>query len=331
MRFNSLSIPNRRTGAVQSFRYAVDMDKLPAMATNVGLNWDDLRYFLRAAQAGTLAGAARAMGVEHSTIGRRLSALERSLGTPVMIRSPDGLHLTPLGEALVPLVQEADRAIQAVYNRATQQQSRVRLAIPTGLTKWFTVNLARLRAAHPQLTLELLTGSAVLDLKKGEADIAIRSGSISDEDLIARPLGSAGFSLYAAPSYLAHHPAPTNVDDLSGHQVIGYDLALAEVPASQWIEQRLAGATLALRSRELSEMLAAAISGVGLAVLPCMIADEESGLARITPNVLVSRPLWLVYPREARAIQPVQAVIGFVIDIMAENLSAITGDARGEI
>ena len=68
------------------------------MAAEGDLDWDDLRYFLRAAQAGTLAGAARAMGVEHSTIGRRLSALERTLGAPLVVRAPDGLHLTPLGE-----------------------------------------------------------------------------------------------------------------------------------------------------------------------------------------------------------------------------------------
>lgn len=304
------------------------MDKLLAMAANDGLNWDDLRYFLRAAQAGTLAGAARAMGVQHSTIGRRLSALERALGTPVMIRAPDGLHLTPLGKSLVPLVEEAERAAQAVYSRATQQPARVRLAIPTGLTKWFTVNLARLRLAHPQLTLELLTGSTVLDLKRGEADIAIRSGSISDAELIARPLGSAGFSLYAAPNYLAHHPAPPDLDDLSGHQIIGYDLALADVPAAQWIAQRLDGAQLAMRSREMAEMLDAALSGAGLAVLPCMIADDEPGLVRLTPDVLVSPPLWLVYPREARLIQPLQAVIGFVLDVMRERSATIAGNAR---
>jgi DNA-binding transcriptional LysR family regulator len=74
------------------------------------VNWNDLRFFLRAAQAGTLAGAARAMRVDHSTIGRRLSALERSLGAPLVIRSSDGLHLTPLGENLVPLVEQVERA-----------------------------------------------------------------------------------------------------------------------------------------------------------------------------------------------------------------------------
>ena len=295
------------------------------MASNVELNWDDLRYFLRAVQSGTLAGAARVMGVDHSTIGRRLSALERVLGAPLVIRGPEGLHPTPLGESLLPLVEEMDRAATNIRGRATQRPARVRLAMPTGFTKLFTSNLARLRATEPQLTLELLTGAKVVDLRKGEADLAIRSGPVLDQDLIARPLGQSGWSLYASPAYLARRPVPADPDDLSGHDIIGYDLTLSAVPAAMWIEQRLHRATLVLRSREMTDMLVAALSGAGLAVLPCLIADDEPGLTRLTPNVLATRELSLVYPREARLAQPVEAVIHFVLDVMRENATPIAG------
>lgn len=295
------------------------------MAADDELNWDDLRYFLQAVRSGTLAGAARTMGVDHSTIGRRLSALERALGAPVVIRGPDGLHLTPLGESLVPLVEEVERAVLSAHGCATQRQARVRLAMPTGFTKLFTTNLAQLRAAYPQLTLELLTGAKVIDLHRGEADLAIRSGPVLDQDLIARPLGESGWSLYASPAYLARHSTPADPDDLSGHEIIGYDLTLSEVPAAKWIEQRMRGATLALRSREMTDMLTAALSGAGLAVLPCLIGDDESGLVRVTPLVLATRLLSLVYPREARLAQPVQAVIRFVVDVMRENAARIAG------
>lgn len=299
------------------------------MAADREFDWDDLRYFLRAAQSGTLAGAARAMGVEHTTIGRRLSALERALGAPLVLRAPDGLHLTPLGESLVPLVEDVERAVLAVHGRASQRQARVRLAMPTGFTKLFTADLARLRAAHPQLTLEFLTGAKAVDLKRGEADLAIRSGPVQEPDLIARPLGESGWSLYAAPSYLSRHPAPADPDDLRGHELIGHDVTLAHMPAARWIEDRLPGATLALRSREMTDMLAAALSGAGLAVLPCLIGDDEPGLARLTPRVLATRPLSLVYPREARLAQPVQAVVRFVIDVMRDNAERIAGVQQG--
>ena len=322
-----MSIAHRRPAAVRNRTGSDQRPRLRRMAADDELDWDDLRYFLRAAQAGTLAGAARTMGVEHSTIGRRLTALERALGAPLVIRAPDGLHLTPLGASLLPLAEEMERAALGIHGRATQQQARVRLAMPTGFTKLFTANLARLRADYPRLTLELVTGAKVVDLKRGEADLAIRSGPILDQDLIARPLGTSGFSLYASAAYIARRSLPDNLDDLGGHDIIGYDLTLAEVPAAKWIEQRLAGATLALRSREMTDMLAAATSGAGLAVLPCLIGDDEPGLVRVTRLVLATRALSLVYPREVRLAQPAQAVVRFVMDVMRENAASIAGTA----
>jgi DNA-binding transcriptional LysR family regulator len=300
------------------------------MTRHEELDWNDWRYFLRAAQAGTLAGAARAMGVDHSTVGRRLSALERVLGAPLVIRAPDGLHLTPLGTSLVPLAEEVERAVLAAYGQASHRQTRVRLAMPTGFTRLFSANLERLRLAHPRLIMELVTGAKPVDLKRGEADLAIRTGPVVDEDLIVRPLGESGWSLYAAPAYLARRPAPIDLNDLSGHDLIGFDPTLSAVPAALWIEQRTRGATVVLRSREMSDMQAAALSGAGLAVLPCVGADEETGLVRLTARVLATRNVSLVYPREARLSPTVQAVIRFVLDVMRENAARIAGSAPGD-
>jgi len=259
------------------------------MAADEELDWNDLRYFLRAAQAGTLAGAARTMGVDHSTIGRRLASLERAFGAALVIRAPDGLHLTPLGESLVPLVENIERAVSTAYGHASQRQARVRVAMPTGFTRLFSANLGPLRSTHPQLILEFLTGAAPVDLKRGQADLAIRSGPVADQELIARPLGKSGWSLYAAPAYLARRGTPSDLDDLSGHDLIGFDPAFLAVPAAQWIEQRAHGATVILRSREMSDMQAAALSGAGLALLPCLAADSEANLVRLTPRVLATR------------------------------------------
>jgi len=295
------------------------------MAEGDPLHWDDLRFFLAAAQAGTLAGAARRLGVDHATIGRRLGSLEKALGTPLFIRAPDGLHLTPAGERLLPHAQRMADALAQARDELLDRPARVRLAMPTGFTRLFTSQLPRLRALHPQLQLELLTGAHRLDLKHGEAELAIRSGPLTDPDLVARPLGHSGWSLYASPAYLARHSAPQDVDDLRGHELIGYEPALAGVPAAQWVEQRLPGARLALRSREMTDMLAAAVGGAGLALLPCLIGDDEPALRRLTPAVLAQRELWLVYPRESRLAEPVQAVIRFVLEVMRSNAPRIAG------
>jgi DNA-binding transcriptional LysR family regulator len=289
------------------------------------LNWDDLRYFLRAVQAKTLAGAARAMKVDHTTIGRRLSALERALGAPLFIRKPDGLQLTPLGERIAPLAEQVASTVHGVHHLATQQTVRVRLAVPTGFTPFFTAALARLRDSHPDITLEILSSSRVVDLAKGEAELAIRSGPIIDGELIARRVGAAGWSLYASPAYLARRPAPVDIEDLAGHDLIGYDPSLAAMPAAQWIERHAPPATIVLRSREMTDMLAATVSGAGIAALSCLVGDAEPALVRLTPRVISSRELSLVYRREMRLVAPVRAVIRFVVEVMRENADRVAG------
>jgi DNA-binding transcriptional LysR family regulator len=295
------------------------------MSANEELDWDDLRYLLCAVRAQTLAGAARVMGVEHTTIGRRLTALERSLGAPVVLRGPEGLRLTPYGEKLTPLVEDVERAVSAVRDLAASQKGRVRLAVPSGFTRLFTGGLAQLCLDNPGLSLELVSGSRPVDLKRGEADLAIRSGPVVDNELVTRKLCESGFSLYASEVYLASRSAPRDLDDLTGHDVIAYDPSLASVPAAKWIEQRSANATIVLRSREMTDMLAAASSGVGLAVLPCMLGDAESALRRLTPAVLATRPLSLIYRREAKLSKQVRAVIDFVVGVMREHAEQIGG------
>jgi DNA-binding transcriptional LysR family regulator len=299
------------------------------MATTEELDWDDLRYFLCAVRAKTLAGAARAMGVEHTTIGRRLTALERSFGASVVLRGPEGLRLTPYGEKLTPLVEEVERAVSAVRDLAASQRGRVRLAVPSGFTRLFTGGLAQLCMDHPGLSLELVSGSRPADLMRGEADLAIRSGPVVDKELVARKLCESGFSLYASEAYLARRSGPvvlSDPNDLAGHDVIAYDPSLASVPAAKWIEERSAHATIVLRSREMTDMLAAAIGGAGLAVLPCMLGDAEPNLRRLTPDILARRTLSLIYRREAKLSREVRAVIGFVVDVIHEHADQISGE-----
>lgn len=300
-------------------------DRLARMNNADDLNWDDLRFFLRAAEAMTLAGAARAMGVDHSTIGRRLSSLERRLGAPLVIRAPDGLKLTPVGEKLLPLVQQVGRSVQAVSDQARQQKTRVRVAMPTGFTKLFTAGLARLRAELPEVSLEMLSETRLVNLGQGEADLAIRVGPVQDEDLVARRLCDAGWSLYASPAYLERHPEPMDLDHLDGHELIGFDPAMAGSPGSNWIEERARHAGIALRIRGMVDMQDAALSGAGLALLPCVLGDDEPGLRRVSPLVLVTSEVSLVYRREVRLVEPIRSVIRFVADVLRDNEARLLG------
>jgi DNA-binding transcriptional LysR family regulator len=289
------------------------------------VNWDDLRYFLGAARAGTLAGASRAMKVEHTTIGRRLSSLEEALGAALVLRGPEGLELTPLGEAAVPLVAQVELAVSRVRDLVAARRNRVRLAVPSGLTTLFTSHVAKLQEEHPKLSLEIVSGARPVDLAKGEADLAVRAGVIADKELIARKLCESGWALYAADAYLARRGRPRDLDDLAGHDVIGFDPSLARVPAAQWLEARCANANIVMRSREVTDLLAAAISGVGLCALPCLSADVEPKLTRLTQDPIARPTLSLVYRREAKLSREVRAVIKMVVDVMRENAARIRG------
>jgi DNA-binding transcriptional LysR family regulator len=298
------------------------------MADTVDLNWDDLRYFLRALEAKSLAGAARSLGVEHSTVGRRLSALERSLGAPLVLRGPHGLQLTPLGEKLEPLVHDMGRAAAAVDDLVNAQKATIRLAVPSGFTRIFATALSQPNAKGLKFSLDILSGARPRDLKQGEADLAIRAAPLADQNLIASKLCEAGFSLYASAAYLDRRPAPLDPHDLTGHDVIGYHASLSAAPPARWLEKHAAGAVIALRSREMTDVLSAALSGIGLAVLPCLLGDEEPALKRLTPQVLVKQNLSLVYPREFRASESMRAAIGFVRTVVRQQALLISGVRR---
>lgn len=290
------------------------------------LDWDDLRYFLRAVDAKTLAGAARTLHVDHTTIGRRLTALERVFGAPLVVRGPDGLQLTPLGEKLAPLVADVERAVLAVCDAASSEV-RVRLAVPSGFTRMFAPGLADLRRTHPELSIELVSGARPVDLGRGEAELAVRVGPVGDEALVARRLCEVGAALYGSPAYVASRPI-ADPNDLSGHALVGYDEALSALPAARWLDEHAGGATIVLRSREMTDMLAAAASGIGLAVLPCHMGDAEPGLIRVVPDVVARRGLSLVYRRELRLSEPVRVVMQLVVDVVHAHAAELAGDPR---
>jgi DNA-binding transcriptional LysR family regulator len=236
-----------------------------------------------------------------------------------VMRGPEGLRLTPLGEAAMPLVEQVERAVGGVRDLASLRRKRVRVAVPSGFTTLLTPHLPRLQVENPQLSLELLSGARPVDLKKGEADLAVRIGPVSDPDLVVRKVCEAGWALYASRAYLERRGAPTDVDDLRGHHVIGYDASLARLPAAQWLEERSAKARVVMRCREMSDMLTATTSGLGLAVLSCWAADADPMLVRLTKEQVASRGVSLVYRREVRLSKEVRVVMRMIVDVLREQ------------
>jgi DNA-binding transcriptional LysR family regulator len=290
------------------------------------LDWESVRYFLWAARSRSLSGAARALRVEHTTVGRRISNLERALGAPLVERGPAGLALTPLGRRVFELAGDMAGIASAIVELAAVDRTNVRLVVPTGFTALLTPHLETLRSEEPRVSLDIVSSGRRVDLREGEADLAIRVGPIEDESLIARKLGEVGSALYAARRYLARQ-GPVDLEDLSGHAIIGFHRSLAQTPAAEWLAARSRRATVVLRSREAMDMFAAAQSGAGLAVLPCFIADGDPSLVRLTPSPIGMRRVSVVYRREARLSPEVHSVIAFIVGVVRQHASRLRGVA----
>jgi DNA-binding transcriptional LysR family regulator len=295
------------------------------MGQKAELDWEAVRFFLRAAEAKSLSGAARSLSVEHTTVGRRLSSLERALGAALVERGPAGLSLTRLGRRVLRRARDMERIARTIADLGKLERTNVRLVVPTGFTALLTPELEALSRAQPGLALEVVSGAHRVDLRKGEADLAIRVGPVDDQELVTRKLGEVGSALYGARSYLARRKCAVDPVDLRGHAIIGFHRSLQGMPAAEWLNARAAGAHVVLRSREAVDMLSAAQSGAGLAVLPCFLADSEPSLVRLTREPIASRQVSLVYRREGRLSPELRAVVSFILEVMRKHTAAMRG------
>lgn len=293
------------------------------------MDWDDIRYFLAIYRSGSANGAARALGVQHTTVGRRLVSLEGALGTSLFIRTPEGLSPNPVATGILPLAEAAERSFFAIERQVSSSDGRiegqVRLTTSEAFSSYIVRHLPALRARYPALTVEIRASNSTLDLGRGEADLAIRMVPTTHPDLICKRVGTAGWSLYAAEAYIARRGLPPSPTELGGHDLIGFDDSLAGAPGAVWLKQHGAGAGVPLRGNSIGAIVHAATLGIGLAMVPCYLAAAEPNLRRVTPDVLSSREIWLVFHPDAARIARVRTVIDFFTQTIGAEVAFLAG------
>jgi DNA-binding transcriptional LysR family regulator len=168
-------------------------------------DWDDLRILLALARAGGLVAAARQLKVDPTTVSRRLTALEESLGARLVVRNPDGIRLTPEGELAVDAAERMEQALGAMRRQLEcgEPSGVVRLTTTDAFAQFLLHSFADLAASHPALRVELLTGNVTFDLVRGDADLALRFARPTQEGVVARKIGTVGWALYGSDTYLA--------------------------------------------------------------------------------------------------------------------------------
>lgn len=282
------------------------------------LDWDDVRYFLAVERAGTLAGAGRRLGVDPTTVGRRLAALEGSLRVTLFTKNRDGLLLTAAGERVRDAALAAEGAMAGVLREAAgaddAPRGRVRLStIEILATHRIAPFLPAFHARYPDLRLDLLVSDDVLDIGRGEADVAVRVARPTESALLARRLGAAAQRPYAHRRYLeARGLQASEIGSLHGHDVL---VLLAQ---RQWLEGR-GEAHPVLRTNSLTALVAAARAGLGIGLLPDVSAADDPDLQPLDGlGVVVERPLWLVMHKDLADVARVRVVVDFLEERFAE-------------
>lgn len=276
-------------------------------------DWENLRHFVVLAREGTLSAAARLLGVDHATVARRVAALEAETGLKLVDRRARSYQLTDHGRRIAATALPMEEAAFAV-GRAVQAvkpglRGEVAISSPPSLANALIApRLLLLRRQHPGVRIKLIGEKRAASLNRREADVALRLSRPSDPGLIARKIGSFGFGLYGAPSYLKATPR-------HAFAFIAYDDSMDDAPQQKWLQTVTAGSEIVLRTNDLENQAAAARTGLGVAVLPDFLGEPDPRLERydITPAP-PSRDVWLLVHRDLRQAPLVRAVMEFLVD-----------------
>jgi DNA-binding transcriptional LysR family regulator len=296
-------------------------------------DWDSLKAFLAVARTGRLTAAAARLGADHTTVSRRIGALEHALKAKLFDRSPTGYALTGHGEQLLETAEAMESlalAAQGAVGEADLSVSGVvRIGAPEGFGSYFLApRLAALGERHPDLEIQLVAIPGVLSLSKREADLAISLSPPSEGRLVTRKLTDYRLSLYAAASYLKNRPPIAARADLGGHRFIGYIEELLYAPELDYLQAPDVEICAKLKSSNLIAQLRAALAGAGLCVLPDFIAASEPSLVRVLPDkVGLERAFWLVTHADLRDLARVRTVADFLVEEVRLNREAFAGRA----
>ena len=294
------------------------------------LDWDDLRYFLAVQRARTLAGASSQLGINATTVGRRLTALEEQVGARLFDRTPNGYLLTAAGQDLVERAErmetEALAAERSVVGADQRRGGIVRVTVTEMLaTRFVAPQLARFHDGFPDITLELNCTNRSVNLGRREADIALRLSKPHEDNVVTRQLGKIPLRLYAAKSYVETWGLPKNPEvSLAGHRVLMFADHRAFRVENQWLEQRRADARVVLRSDSVSSLYSATCAGVGIALLPLRVAEHERSLVLLeTDTEPEPRVIWQTVHVDMQRSARIRAVLDFLQSLLKP------GQARG--
>ncbi len=297
-------------------------------------DWNDLRYFLAVARTGSTIAAAKVLGVNQSTVQRRLAVLEERVGRKLVERHPTGYRLSELGEELLSCAEGVEQAVAAFERRLVSSDKSltgiIRVTCPEGLVNTLMTPLVdAFHARYPALHVDLVVTERFLDLSKGEADIAVRGGEPHDDMLIGRKIAENPWAVYASRSYVERHGRPERPGDIEHHAIIDFGSGFANLHLGKWLRTVAPRARVVAHSETVIGLLMAVKSGAGLAILPVQLGDPEKDLVRVIDPLpeLMSQIYLLVHP-DLQKMPRVRAFIDFVVSEIDAYRPLLLGKSR---
>ncbi|WP_374471026.1 LysR family transcriptional regulator [Phenylobacterium sp.] len=282
------------------------------------MEWSDVRIFLAISRAGTLAGAAKTLGLSHPTVGRRLRALEQATGHTLFQRTADGLVPTEEGMAITSMAEQMEEGALAMERRLAGGEQNLQGSLRISSADWFGAYvlppiISEFVKTYPDVDLELLTGTRLFSLAQREADIAFRIVPFDAPDIVQRRLVRVAYGAYVA----AGLPEPV-FGDGAGFRLITMDTSTGQFPDIAWLRDSFPNARPVLASNNRNVQAWLCRQGVGIAVLPQVVGDQAPGLRRLRlPSDAPSRDIWMGYHRDLRRLQRLRAFIATVTDHLA--------------
>jgi DNA-binding transcriptional LysR family regulator len=301
----------------------------------MALEWSDFKVLLALARAGSVAGAARELQVDNSTVSRRLAALEEAVGAQLLVRGGREFSWTSEGRAVLEAAEATEAATAAALRAVRASKVEVQGSVRISVAPAFVLVLMRhmipaLRQAYPLLSVELIGAYMRADLAKGDADIAVRMARPDESNLVARRAFDCAWFVYAATAYLESRGRPASFDDLPRHDLVLYAENLHNAPPIRWLEAYKGSASVVSRNDSLETALQAAQAGAGIVVVPAFAGDPLADLERVFPDSVAANVGWIVYHESVRDTPRVRVVADALMEFFrTHEAQFLGGQPRG--
>lgn len=303
--------------------------------TQSHVNWDDMRFFLEVARARTASGAARRLGVDYTTVSRRIRALEQSLGALLFEKSrASGFVMTVEGQRLISHAETLESTLLAACGEVSGTTGGLAGHLRIGCTEAFgscfiTTQMSHFIIHYPHISVDILPVPHFVNLSRREADIAITLERPERGPYVCSRLCDYRLRLYATPEYLANHPPILSSEDLASHPFVTYVEDLAFSFKLLYLNDLLPGAQSRLRSTSVVSQYHAALEGRALAILPCFLAGPDPRLCEVLPDqVEVTRQFWMYYSEDLRKLKRITLVADYLRACAELNHPLLMGESR---